>query len=85
MTNTAYQNKSILKETVEMLGELNDYELQAVQSIIRVIITKQDEYYRPLSEKELFSRIDRSLEQVDAGLAIDSELVEKELISEFGL
>lgn len=85
MTNTAYQNKSILKETVEMLGELNDYELQAVQSIIRVIITKQDEYYRPLSEKELFSRIDRSLEQVDAGLAIDSELVEKELIAEFGL
>ena len=85
MTNTAYQNKSILKETVEMLGELNDYELQAVQSIIRVIITKQDEYYRPLSEKELFSRIDRSLEQVDAGLAIDSELVEKELISEFGI
>lgn len=85
MTNTVYQNKSILKETIEMLGELSDYELQAVQSIIRVIITKQDEYYRPLSEKELYARIDRSLEQVDAGLAIESELVEKELLSEFGL
>ena len=76
---------TVLQNTIDMLSELNEYELNAVQSVIRVIISKQDDYYKPLSEEDMFSRIDTSIAQVEAGLAEDSEVVEDEIMSEFGL
>ena len=79
------KKSSAFQETVNMLGELNDYELQANQSVIRVIVTKQDNYYKPNSETQLLERIDSSLAQVDAGEAVDSETMEAEIITEFGL
>ncbi len=83
--NKAFQKGNAFQDTVSMLSELNEYELKAVQSVIRVIITKQDNYYHPLSEMELFERIDASLAQVDAGMAEDSEIAEREIMAELGL
>ena len=78
-------NSTVLQNTIDMLSELNEYELNAVQSVIRVIISKQDDYYKPLSEEDMLARIDTSIAQVEAGLAEDSEVVEDEIMSEFGL
>ena len=78
-------NSTVLQNTIDMLSELNEYELNAVQSVIRVIISKQDDYYKTLSEEDMFSKIDISIAQVEAGLAEDSEVVEDEIMSEFGL
>ena len=78
-------DNTMLQNTIDMLSELNEYELNAVQSVIKVIISKQDNYYKPLSEKELLSRIDSSLEQLDNGFVEDSEKMEDEISSEFDL
>ena len=78
-------DNTMLQNTIDMLSELNEYELNAVQSVIKVIISKQDNYYKPLSEKELLSRIDSSLEQLDNGFVEDSEKMEDEITSEFDL
>ena len=72
-------------DTIHMLNELNEYQLQAIQSLIKDIISRTDEFYKSQSEDELFDRIDSSIVQIDSGLAKDSELVEKEIIEEFGL
>ena len=72
-------------DTIHMLNELNEYQLQAIQSLIKDIISRTDEFYKSQSEDELFDRIDSSIVQIDSGLAKDSELVEKDIIEEFGL
>ena len=82
---STFLNDKILRDTIDMLGELNQTELQAVQSVIRVIITKQDDYYKPLSEEQLIARIDRAIDQVNEGMAVDSEIVEDELAAEYCL
>ena len=76
---------SAREDTIHMLNQLNDYELQAVRAVISAIIMRNDDYYRTQSESELFDRIDQSIAQIDEGMAIDSEIVEKEIMTEFRL
>ena len=75
----------LLEDTKEMLEELDNNELDAIQKIISVIITKEDNYYKHNSENELFARIDTALEHIDAGLVKDAKIVCKDIIEEFGL
>ena len=84
----------LLEDTIEMLRKLDENELKALQSVIRVFISKDEaeddnelvkDYYKPLTEAELIERIDRAIAQADAGLAVDSEIVEAEIMAEFGL
>ena len=86
MVEETYINGDELRtDTIHMLNELNEYQLQAIQSLIKDIISRTDEFYKSQSEDELFDRIDSSIVQIDSGLAKDSELVEKDIIEEFGL
>ena len=71
---------SLLDETIDMLRKLDLEELKAVQSVIKVFISKDDDYYRPLSETELITRIDGAIAQVDAGFSYDAIDVENEII-----
>ncbi len=87
MINTKSDTRkvSLLEETLDMLHKLNLQELEIVQSVIKSLTAKDDDYYQPLSEAEIISRIDEAIAQVDAGLSFDAEEVEKEIIREFGL
>ena len=76
---------SLLDETIDMLRKLDLEELKAVQSVIKVFISKDDDYYRPLSETELIKRIDEAIAQVDAGFSYDAIDVENEIMAELGL
>ena len=76
---------SLLDETIDMLRKLDLQELKAVQSVIKVFISKDDDYYRPLSETELITRIDEAIAQVDAGFSYDAIDVENEIMAELGL
>ena len=76
---------SLLDETIDMLRKLDLEELKAVQSVIKVFISKDDDYYRPLSETELITRIDEAIAQVDAGFSYDAIDVENEIMAELGL
>ena len=59
--------------------------VEAVRSVIKVFISKDEDYYKPLSQSETVARIDEAIAQVDAGLSFDAEETEKEIMSEFGL
>ena len=53
---TSENKTDILNDTINMLQELNLDELEAVRSIINVIVRKEDNYYKPLTEAELIAR-----------------------------
>ncbi|MBQ6344365.1 MAG: hypothetical protein IJI41_14710 [Anaerolineaceae bacterium] len=84
-TKPTDRNVSLLEETFDMLRKLDFQELEMVQNVIRTITSKEDDYYKPLSETEIISRIDEAIAQVDAGYSYDAEEVEKEIIAEYGL
>ena len=84
-TKSDMRKGSLLEETFDMLRKLNLQELEIVQSVIKSIASKDGNYYQPLSEAEIISRIDEAIAQVDAGFSYDAEEVEKEIIREFGL
>ena len=84
-TKTANRDGSVLEETIDMLRKLDLQELEAVRSVIKIFISKDEDYYKPLSESEIVARIDEAIAQVDAGLSYDAEETEKEIMSEFGL
>lgn len=84
----------VLEDTIDMLRSLDENELEALQSVIKVFLAKdKDEdydelvkdYYKPLSKAELIERIDRGIAEADAGLATDAFQFSRELRLEFGL
>lgn len=82
MINTKMENPNtaLLNETIDLLHKLDFHELKAIQSVIKVFISKGFDYYKPLSEEEIISRIDEAIAQVDAGLSYDAEEVENEIM-----
>lgn len=95
MINTGMRSRNaVLKDTINMLFDLNVRDLLEIQAYIKgncAETTKDNadvgavDYYKPLSEVELIAQIDEAVAQADSGMLIDSEVMEKELISEFGL
>ena len=82
----ASENKAdILDDTINMLRELNLDELAAVRSVINVIVHKEDNYYKPLTEAELIARVDKSLALENDGLAMDAEEFGRQLMETYGL
>ena len=84
-TKTKKSKTIILNDTIAMLQELDIRELEAVRSVVRIIVSKDENFYHPLTEVELMQRIDEAIAQTDAGLAVDSETFEAEIKAEFGL
>ena len=82
---------STLDYTYDLLAELSDDELVAVQSIAIAFIKKSisknirsssDEVspFQPQTEEQLLTRIDHSLSQIDQGLYEDAEDIENEML-----
>ncbi|MBQ4511708.1 MAG: hypothetical protein II969_01860 [Anaerolineaceae bacterium] len=94
MINTEVMtNNTVLKDTIDMLFDLSVDDLLEIQSFIKGNRSRNmkdaaadiAEFYKPLTEAELIERIDKGIAEADAGMFIDSETMEKELIAEFGL
>ena len=83
---TTSENKTdILDDTIGMLRELNLDELEAIRSVINVIVRKEDNYYKPLTEEELIARVDKSLDLEHDGFAMDAEKFGKQIMETCGL
>ena len=72
-------------------GDMSSEERSAVEVVINSIITShtkaisEEVAFPPLTENELFERIDLSLSQADNGEYADADVFERELAAEFGL
>ena len=84
-TKTSENKTDILDDTINMLRELNIDELEAVRSVINVIVHKEDNYYKPLTEAELIERVDKSLALEYDGFAMDAEEFGKQIVETYGL
>ena len=72
-------------------GDMSSEERSAVEVVVNSIITSHtkasigETAFPPLTENELFERIDLSLDQANNGEYADTEVFEEELAAEFGL
>lgn len=72
-------------------GDMSNEERSAVEVVVNSIITShtkasiEEVAFPPMTERELFERIDLSLAQADNGEFADTDAFEKELATEFGL
>ena len=72
-------------------GDMSSEERSAVEVVVNSIITShikesiEEAVFPPLTENELFARIDHSLAQANNGEFADADAFEKELATEFGL
>ena len=84
---------SMLDYTYDLLTELSDDELLAVQSVAIAFIKKgagsnsgsssgEVRPFQPQTEEQLLARIDHSLSQIGQGLYEDAEDVENEMLTE---
>ena len=77
-----------VKRDWELLNEQNKAQ---TQTFISFLLSQQDTqaadrvHFKPLTEEQLFERIDRSLAQIDAGEYRDAEEVEAELEAKYGI
>ena len=87
MTVNELHRSSELEKTKQMLSALNDWQIQAVQTFIHDFIMNpaEESPFRPLTEKELYERIDVGLAQAKRGEGMDAEEFEDEMRREFGL
>ena len=89
---TADMNRrdELLNKLKSVWGDLSVEEQSAVEVVVNSIILNHREIseeavFAPLSESQIFERIDKSLDQADAGDYLDAEEFEKEIEAEFGL
>ena len=87
----------LLHRLKNVWNDLSNEERSAVEVVVNSIILTHkgaleevgeavdEAVFTPLSETELFERIDRSLAQADVGEYMDAEAFEKEIEAEFGL
>lgn len=52
---------------------------------INVIVNKEDNFYKPLTEAELIARVDKSLSLENDGLAMDAEEFGQRLMETYRL
>ena len=79
--------KSELDLTIDVLESMTDEELQAVRTVAVIIMNKKvvDRPFRRLTEQEFFAHVDEGLSELEAGLGEESDLVDAEVASEYGL
>lgn len=82
---TGESKAAVLEDTINMMRNLDLDELEAVRSVINVIVHKEDNFYKPLSEAELIARVDKSLDLEYDGLAMDAEEFGQQLMETYGL
>ncbi len=82
-----HRRDDLLEKLKQMWANLSYEERSALETFVDSIFKNHAEevFFQPLTEDELFERIDRSLAQADCGEYKDSEEFEAEIIKEFGL
>lgn len=79
--------RSELDQTIDILESMTDEELQAIRNVAIIILNKKaiERPFGQLTEEEFFDHIDEGLVELDAGMGEDSDLVDAEIATEFGL
>lgn len=72
---------SVMEETIYLIKNLSDDDVKIINGIVK----RFNKPVIPLSEDKIFDRIKRSMSQIEAGEYIDSEELEQDLISKYGL
>ena len=87
MTVDELHRSSELEKTKRMLSSLTDWQIHAVQTMIRdfFLTPAKENPFRPLTEEELIERIDRGIAQGKRGEYQDAEEFEAEMMEQFGL
>ena len=71
--------------TVEMMDMMSDRQLEAMESVARVIVSSADSPFTAKSEEEMFERIDHSLSQIEVGKVSPAKEASQRIRMEYGL
>ena len=79
---------SELEKTIDLLEEMDEDQLHAIQAVAKILIFRKPEKFResPLgfkTEEELWAHIDHSLDQAKSGAGRDADEVIDDLMREF--
>ena len=84
-----YRRDKLLTQLKNVWGDLSAEEQSAVEVVVHSIILRHDKteegLFSPLTDAELFERIEQGIADADAGEFMDSVDFERELGAEFGL
>ena len=66
---------SELEKTIDLLEEMDDDQLQAIQSVAKILMLRKadNDIMTPKTEDQLLAQIDHSLAQIQAGRLVDTE------------
>ena len=79
---------SELEKTIDLLEEMDDEQLQAMQVVAKILVFKKpadNAFFRKLTEEEFFEEVDASITEADAGKLEDTKVVETRLAEKYGL
>ncbi len=82
------KERSLLEDTVELLGRLDEDQIKAVHSIIVELSIVHEKRISPLgieTEEQMWKHIDRSLAQAKAGEGRDADAVADDLMREYAV
>ena len=86
MSTAQIEKKPVYESAISVLKVLSEESQKKVLDFsIGLLKSDADNPYRPLTEEELFERIDHSLAQADAGELQDADEAIKEIMTELGL
>ncbi len=79
---------SELEKTIDLLEEMDDEQLQAIQAVAKILVFKKpnkDQFFRKLTEEEFFAEVDASIAEADAGQLEDTAEMEARIAGKYGL
>lgn len=79
---------SELEKTIDLLEEMDDEQLQAMQAVAKILVfkkPKRDAFFRKLTEEEFFAEVDASIAEANAGKLEDTENMENRIAAKYGL
>lgn len=79
---------SVYDLTVDMLSELSDEDLLAVNGIVKRFVVKDQQknasFFKKMTKDEMLEKLAKGRKQIAEGKCETSEVMEKELAEEFG-
>ena len=79
---------SELEKTIDLLEEMDDEQLQAMQAVAKILVFKkpnEDAFFRKLTEEEFFAEVDASIAEADAGRLENTADMEARIAGKYGL
>lgn len=78
---------SELKKTIDLLEEMDDEQLQAMQAVAKILVFRkptEDVTFHKLTEEEFFAEVDAAIAEADAGKLEKSSEMEARIAKKHG-